>query len=302
MALRFTLNLIKVSKVRVSAGLVKIPSRGKRVRQVRQPRLAEIVAAQLREDILTGRLKEGDELGNQQRLFTEYQVSPPALREAMRILETDGLITVRRGQVGGAVVHAPTPQRAAQIIAMVLQNRRSSPAAVSVALRHMEPICARLCALREDREETVVPVLRATVEKQRASLEDMSEYLRHSRNFHGQVTGLCGNEPMIVVIGALQAIWAAHDSLVGETAADGVDVAADPAAPLALKTRRAALRAHEKLVNEIEAGNADRAYQISADHLHAAHDNTHQSADDRQVVASLLSAFAPVPGAAATQR
>ena len=267
------------------------------MRQFRQPKLAEIVAARLREDILTGRLKEGDELANQERLFTEYQVSPPALREAMRILETDGLITVRRGHVGGAIVHAPTPQRAAQMIAMVLQNRATSPSAVSVALGHMEPICARLCALREDRAEAVVPALRATLETQRATLEDTSAYLRHSREFHRKLVELCGNEPMIVVIGALQAIWSAHDSYVWETVADGADGEADPDAPLAINTRRAALRAHEKLTDEIEAGNADRAYKISAGHLHAAHTNTLQSADDRHIVASLLSDIAPLPGA-----
>lgn len=258
------------------------------MQQVRQPRLAEIVAAQLREDILTGRLKEGDLLANQERLFSEYQVSPPALREAMRILETDGLITVRRGNVGGAVVHVPTPQRAAQMIAMVLQTRATSPTEVSVALGYLEPICARLCALRDDRAASVVPVLREIVDNQRANIEDTEEYLRYSRDFHGNIVGLCGNEPMIVVIGALQAIWSAHDSLVWETIADGIDVEADPTAPLSRNTRRAALRAHEKLVDEIEAGNADKAYNQAAAHLRAAHTNTLRSSDDRKIVASLL--------------
>lgn len=270
--------------------------------QLRPPRLGELVAAQLREDILSGRLKEGDELANQETLFSEYQVSPPALREAMHILESDGLITVRRGSAGGAIVHAPTPQRAAQQIAMVLQNRETAPSDVSVALGYMEPICARLCALREDRQETVVPELRQITENQHAHIADTAEYLRHSSDFHAAIVKLCGNESMIVVIGALEAIWSAHDTQVWKTVADGIDVEADPSAPLAISTRRAALRAHEKLVAEIEAGNADRAYKIAAGHLNAAHTNTLRSGDDRQILASLLSGSRVGPGAGPARR
>jgi DNA-binding FadR family transcriptional regulator len=247
-----------------------------------------MIAAQLREDILTGRLKEGDVLANQERLFNKYQVSPPAMREAMRILETDGLITVRRGNVGGAVVHAPTPQRAAQMIAMVLQTRHTPPGEVSTAIGYLEPICAQLCAARADRAVAVVPVLRAIVAKQREGIEDTEEYLRHSRDFHTSIVELSGNEPLIVVIGALQAIWSAHDSLVWATLADGIDVEADPAAPLARTTRRAALRSHEKLVDEIELGNAEKANKILTDHLLASHTNTLRTGDERRIVASLL--------------
>ncbi|GAA0959988.1 FadR/GntR family transcriptional regulator [Actinocorallia libanotica] len=257
---------------------------------LRQPRLAEIIAAQLREDILTGRLREGDLLASQARLFDGYQVSPPVARETLRILETEGLITVRRGNVGGAVVHSPTPERAAQMIAMVLQKRSSSPREVSVALRHMEPVCAGLCASREDRAETVVPALRAIVERQRESLEDMEAYLRHSRDFHSGIVSFCGNEPMIVVIGALQAIWSAHDSLVWATVADGADIEADPSAPLARRTRRDALRVHERLVDEIERGDPAKATRLAAAHLDLSHANTLESGEHETVQAKLVSA------------
>jgi GntR family transcriptional regulator, transcriptional repressor for pyruvate dehydrogenase complex len=216
----------------------------------------------------------------------------------MRILETDGLITVRRGSIGGAVVHTPTPRRAAQMIAMVLQTRTTSPSDVSIALRHLEPICVGLCAAREDRTEAVVPALRAIMQRQEAAIEDPEAYLHHSHDFHAGVVDLCGNESLIVVISALQAIWSAHDSLVWATVADGIDIEADPSAPLARKTRRAALRAHEKLVDEIEAGNAERATKIATAHLDAAHTNTLQSGDDRTVTASLLGSAVVTRGSA----
>ena len=154
------------------------------VQRIRQPRVAEIVASRLRDDILSGRLKEGDVLPSQESLFSEFGVSPPALREAIHILETDGLISVRRGNVGGAVVHLPSAERTAHMISMVLQSRAATPADVSGALLHLEPICAGMCAARDDRMTEVVPYLEAEIDLQTEQFDDLSRYVPNARRFH----------------------------------------------------------------------------------------------------------------------
>ncbi|MCW2934534.1 MAG: transcriptional regulator, GntR family [Actinomycetia bacterium] len=254
------------------------------MRQLRQPRLAEIIAASLRDDILTGKLKEGDSLPRQEDLFTQFRVSLPAVREAMRILETEGLVEVRRGNVGGAIVHLPKAERTAQMIAMVLQTRAASPSDVSGALSYIEPICARLCADRPDRATEVVPALRAAIAAQQAEFADASRYSLNARRFHETLVERCGNETMILVIGALETIWSAHESAVwDEAVADGSGPAekagaaekpADPAAAMAERVRRAALRDHEKLLAAIEAGDEDRAASIAGAHLAATRRST----------------------------
>ena len=90
---------------------------------LRQPRLAEMVADGLRERILSGELGDGDMLPKQDDLLAEFRVSPPSIREALRILETEGLITVQRGNVGGAIVHRPKPATAAYMLGLVMQSR-----------------------------------------------------------------------------------------------------------------------------------------------------------------------------------
>lgn len=184
------------------------------VRQLRQPRLAEMVAASLRSDILSGKLKEGDSLPRQEQLFEEFRVSLPAVREAMRILETEGLISVRRGNVGGAVVHLPSQERTARMISMVLEVRNTSLSDVSGALLHLEPICAALCAEREDRETAVVPELAAALERQEADFDNIASWTPNARVFHEVMVATCGNETMKVVIGSLETIWSAHESTV----------------------------------------------------------------------------------------
>jgi len=237
------------------------------VQRIRPPRVAELVASRLRDDILSGRLKEGDVLPSQESLFGEFGVSPPALREAIHLLETDGLISVRRGNVGGAVVHQPSAQRTAHMISMVLQSRSATPADVSGALMHLEPICAAMCAERADRDTEVVPYLQAELDAQTAALDDVAQFVPNARRFHEALVSRCGNEPMILVIGALELIWSAHESAVWSDRPDATDRQA---------TRRAALRDHQRLLDAIRDGNAERAERIA---------RTHLTADRRQTLA-----------------
>jgi len=236
------------------------------VQRFRQPRVAELVASKLRDDILSGRLKEGDILPSQESLFGEFGVSPPALREAIHILETDGLISVRRGNVGGAVVHHPTAERTAHMISMVLQARAATPVDVSEALMHLEPICAGMCAAREDRMTEVVPYLQNEIDIQTAQFDDVSQYVPNARRFHETLVSRCGNEPMILLIGSLELIWSTHESEVWN--------GDEGSAPMVDKTRRAALRDHQRLLDAIRDGNAARAVRLAESHLAAARRST----------------------------
>jgi len=249
------------------------------VQRIRQPRVAEIVASRLREDILSGRLKEGDVLPTQESLFSEFGVSPPALREAIHILETDGLISVRRGNVGGAVVHLPSAERTAHMISMVLQARSAKPADVSGALMQLEPICAGMCAAREERMTEVVPHLQAEIDVQTEQFDDVSRYVPNARRFHEALVSRCGNEPMILVIGSLEVIWSAHESSVWSDEGD----------PMKRKTMQAALRDHQRLVDAIRDGNSSRAMRLAQDHLAAARRNTLAVGTDKTIEAKLIS-------------
>lgn len=251
----------------------------------RQPRVAEIVASKLRDDILSGRLKEGDILPSQESLFGEFGVSPPALREAIHILETDGLISVRRGNVGGSVVHRPTPERTAQMISMVLQARSATPTDVSAALMHLEPVCAGMCAARDDRMTEVVPYLQHQIDVQAAQFDDISQYVPNARRFHEMLVSRCGNESMILLIGSLELIWSAHESSVWDD--DG-----EPA-PMVDKTRRAALRDHQRLLDAISDGNQARAVRLAQDHMAAARRNTLAVGTDKTIEAKLMSDLGP---------
>jgi GntR family transcriptional regulator, transcriptional repressor for pyruvate dehydrogenase complex len=246
-----------------------------RRRRVRLPRMAEMVAGSLRDQILSGELTVVPRLED---LVSQFDVGPPAVREAMRILETEGLITVRRGNVGGAEVHLPTPDRVAYMVSLVLQSRAAALGDVGAALRQMEPLCAVLCAQRDDRAETIVPELRGIVEEQADALDDTPRTREIVDRFHGAIVRGSGNETLIVVVGALERVWAAHASAVYER------VELDPAPPEVMK---ASLREHEKIVAAIERGEA-RVADLARKHLEATHAYMSSVDDGRMVTASTV--------------
>ena len=92
----------------------------------RHPVAASHVAAVLRRMIVGGELPDGSTLPRQEDLGMQFGVSHPSIREALRMLEAEGLVTVLRGNRGGAVVHSPDATGAAFTIGLVLERQRTA--------------------------------------------------------------------------------------------------------------------------------------------------------------------------------
>jgi GntR family transcriptional repressor for pyruvate dehydrogenase complex len=223
---------------------------------------AETVADDLRRRILSGELADGQVLPKQEDLVVTYRVSKAALRDALRILETEGLLSVRRGNVGGAVVHLPRPGTAAYTLGLVLESRGVSFAEVQVALRQLEPVCAGLCAARSDRRRAVLPSLSGTQRRLRRAIQvdDSDEALAATRDFHEALVTGCGNETLIIVVGTLEAIWTAQAQVSGRLAT-AAGSRQDPV------LRRLVLAEHDELVDCIKRGDVDAAVSSCRTHL-----------------------------------
>src|SRR5207342_3506893 len=129
------------------------------------------IADELRALIVGGELSEGDSLGHEPELVERFGVSRPSLREALRILEAEGLITVVRGVLGGVVVHEPDERMTARAAALVLQARNVPLADVFEARSLLEPLAARAIATKRNRR-AALKELRTLVAAQQALIED----------------------------------------------------------------------------------------------------------------------------------
>lgn len=228
------------------------------MRQARQPRLADLVADRLREDILSGKYKEGQVLDVSSGLLGEFGVSMPTLREAIRVLENDGLLRTLRGSHGGVVVQLPTPRRIGEVTAMLLQARGVDTSDVARVLGRMEPICATMCAERDDRADTIVPALREIVARQWAQVDDLDSYMENAHAFHDAIVAGCGSETMLVSLGALEAVWSAHASSRFQHR---------EVQPTEHMDRRTAVQDHEAILASIAAGDGEAAGTLLRKHI-----------------------------------
>ncbi|HRE03852.1 MAG TPA: FCD domain-containing protein, partial [Ilumatobacteraceae bacterium] len=166
-----------------------------------------------------------------------------------------------RGNIGGAVVHVPQVSNAAYMLGLVLQSKRVGLRDVGGALKHIEPICAALCAERPDRARAVLPRLRAL---HQAALEcidsDELRFTELTREFHEAIVASCGNQTMIELVGALETLWSAHEH---EWATRITSDGAFPHHPV----RRNSVTIHEQLLRLIEQGDAEAVALAARRHL-----------------------------------
>lgn len=259
------------------ASAAAAPRRG----QLRQPRLADMVASVLRERIVDGQLGDGDLLPKQDELLEEFRISRPSLREALRILESEGLLTVRRGNVGGSVIEAPNAESSAYMFGLVLQSRRGDVADLAAAIQHIEPITASLCASREDREQTVIPQLRDNIAESEGAIGDGPQFTKLSRQFHEQMVAACGNQTLILMVGALESLWSEQERQWAQRADSQGQYPEE-------RYRRDALTAHKALVSGISGGQAERVAKLARRHLQESQHYALAEGSDRVVRATSL--------------
>jgi GntR family transcriptional repressor for pyruvate dehydrogenase complex len=223
---------------------------------VRLPKTSEIIATRLRQQIVTGQLAEGDALPSEAALIKMFGVSRPALREALRLLESDGLIVIRRGNQGGARVHAPKSEVAARYMSYYLQYTRVELADVYRSVIDLEAPCARVVA--ERRTEADMVLLQDAVDASEAHRHDLPELaLVSQQQFHSLIVDLAGNATTKLVWSMLQRIVVTSQranvvNFPGRWDAPSVDLAR---------------RAHRKLVQHIKDGDGEKAAALWRRHL-----------------------------------
>lgn len=96
--------------------------------EMRVPKIAELIAEQIRAEIVAQRVREGDALPSESDLMASFGASRPSVREALRILEFEGLIAIRRGMRGGAVAARPDEQNLASRVRSAVDLWATEPA------------------------------------------------------------------------------------------------------------------------------------------------------------------------------
>ena len=221
------------------------------------PKAAESVAAELRHQIATGRLKPGDKLHPENVLQTEFAISRPTLREALRLLESESLITISRGKHGGARVTAIDLRSSASQVGVYLQMAGTTLQDVWLARTIIEPPAAGLLAARRD--AGALAELEANIAAARvAAQNDLIRYADLSAEFSMLITRHCGNKTLQVMAALIYDIIRRQHENVTERTLTKASVA---------KLREESIRSRVKAVELLRSGTPAQAELFWREHL-----------------------------------
>jgi DNA-binding FadR family transcriptional regulator len=232
------------------------------MRRIRVPKTSEIVANHIRGQIIRGELQEGDSLPPEGLLMTSFGVSRPTLREAFRILEAENLISVVRGSRSGARVHQPRVELVSRYAGYALQAQHTTVADIYEARLAIEPHIVRRLATQAP--TGAVQRLRDEVERLKRLVQDERyvDFIAGTANFHRLVVEVGGNVTLNFLNQLLLDLVARHQVSFFRRHPTTKEAQ--------LKRYSAAIRSYEKLIDLIEAKDADAAVAHWQLHLHNA--------------------------------
>jgi DNA-binding FadR family transcriptional regulator len=229
------------------------------LRTVHLPKMADIVAGDLRQQIIEGGLQEGDPLPPEDQLMEHAGVARTTVREALRILESEGLLSVRRGAGGGARIKGPSVGNVARYIGLVLQSQGATLQDVYDARLMLEAPAAGMLARIPDRD-AVVSALRAALDDEEAVLGEPSELSHAYGRFHQLIVSLTGSRTFEVLTSVSNRLIQIQADRYMKSAAG------EPQH----REATAAHRAHIRFVELVVAGAAQDAEDLWRKHLAAA--------------------------------
>jgi DNA-binding FadR family transcriptional regulator len=216
----------------------------------RAPKRSEVIARDLVEHIVDARLPAGSMLPREREMIEQLDVGRTTLREALRILETRGVLTIRSGPGGGPVVRHPEPSDLTEALTLILQFQRATLEEVMRARSWLEPTAARMAATHITKAE--IKRLREINAEMQAAIDAPEENIKNANDrFHRVIAGATGN---VVVQVFTETLLTVADAGTGDLTHSR-------------DFKRTAVRGHEAVIAAFEARDPDAAEKAMRDHV-----------------------------------
>ncbi|GAA0438877.1 hypothetical protein Acor_68390 [Acrocarpospora corrugata] len=168
---------------------------------LRPQKTAMLVAQRIVADINRRGNRAGDRLPPEKAMLDTYEVGRGTLRESLRFLELQGVLSLKPGPGGGPVVQRPDATSLATALTLLLQFENAPFRTVAEARAGLEPMMARLAAQRMSDEQ--LAELKSSVDRMRENLDDQGVFLTENRRFHDLVARGSGNAMFGYLVDAL---------------------------------------------------------------------------------------------------
>jgi DNA-binding FadR family transcriptional regulator len=217
----------------------------------RGTKVPETVARAILREIVRSELPPGAKLPPEHVLQEQYGVARSSLREALRILEAQGLIVMRTGAGGGPVVGEVNPEVFGRAISLHLHMAKVTFEQLADARQLIEPVLARRAA--ENPPSDLLQALAAALEAEgeATAAGDPVDTLAHCRSFHRVITQISGNPLLDLFAGGLKEMF--DDQL--------------PDLAVSHAVRAETAEAHSLIARAIVAGDPDGAEALMRAHM-----------------------------------
>lgn len=216
---------------------------------VKTQRISDEILRQIREAVVAGTFQVGDRLPNERKLAEQFAASRTSVREALRALEQEGMIHIKKGVNGGVFVSDLDHRLVSKSFQTLLQLRKVSIDHITEVRLIFEPAAARLAAERATPED--LRELEEVIEKMTQVVKAGEPPKSHDLKFHKLVARAAGNpilemlsESMLEV--ASQVITDLHPS---------IDVL------------RSVLKCHKDVFEAIRDKDGKRAFEVMTEHI-----------------------------------
>ncbi|GAB4079082.1 FadR family transcriptional regulator [Modestobacter muralis] len=213
-------------------------------------RISEVIVDQIRVLIRQGQLAAGDRLPSERKLCERFGVSRVTVREALRVLEANGLVDIRVGARGGAFVTAPSSRLVGAGIADLISLATLTAVEVTEARMVFELGIVGLACERATDED--VAALHSICDRSSAALEGNDYPLELSAEWHTRFAVATHNRAVAMLVESL------HDPLLQSL---------ERAREVAPLHGRQGVEEHRALVYAIAARDADAAMSLMRTHL-----------------------------------
>jgi len=214
------------------------------------------VAEAIKDFVVTEGLRKGDRLPGEAELMARFGMAKGTIREAMRILEAQGLVRTRTGPGGGSFVHEVSAERARALLGNYFYFRDLTLHDIYQLRRLLEPELAASLAGRLDAEQLArLDAVVATYDHPAASVEEERAQHVASLRFHQLLSEFAENELLGFLIGFMAQILS--DLTIYRKLYEPPNVE--------LWARGRAYQM--QLIEALRGGDAERARQVMADHM-----------------------------------
>jgi GntR family transcriptional repressor for pyruvate dehydrogenase complex len=223
-------------------------------REAKQNRVYQDVVGQVEEAIVQGRLAPGSRLPSERELTEIFKASRGTLREALRVLEQKGLITIKTGVKGGAVVNQPTTHQVTESLDLLIRYQKVSLRELAEFREGIEGIVAGLAVKRAKRED---------VRQLRGLLRDAENYLESGT---GSWDAFIRTDNQIHMTLARVARNPVYESVL-QTVYDHIHRYFDRFLPREEKILRENYNDLVEIIRAVEEGQASKAVRLVQDHV-----------------------------------